>query len=260
MKLPEPVPSLPGELVRGGTLLPGRDAMLELLPRVATLVEVGVGLGGFSRQLIDHCRPAQFIAIDNFRLHGLPSLWGRPPAEHFGGKTHLAWYRDLFAREIGDGRMRVLEGDSAEQMELLSDASVDFFYIDADHAYGPVKRDLNVAVRKVKPDGWIVVNDYVLIDQLGAEEAYGVIYATHEFMLEHHWAMQYLTLQPNMFCDVVLRRRDVVDARLATMEVENAHLRRELAALRNDIAALRNSRSWRISAPIRAAGRLLGRG
>lgn len=259
MRLPAPVPSLPGELVRGGRLLPGRDALLELLPREATVVEVGVALGGFSRPLIDFCRPAQFIAIDSFRLHELPSLWGRPPPEHFGGKTHLAWYRDLFAADIDAGRMQALEGDSGEQMEWLPDASVDVFYIDADHAYAPVRRDLAVAVRKIKPDGWMIVNDYVLIDQLGAEQAYGVIYATHEFMLEHHWAIQYLTLQPNMFCDVVLRRPEFIDARLATMEVENAHLRREVRALRSEIAALQNSGSWRMSYPIRAVGRLLGR-
>lgn len=250
-----PVPTLPAELVEGALLLPDRDAILPLLPRRGTVVEVGVGVGGFSRQLIERCRPVQFVAIDNFRLHELPAFWGRPPAEYFGGKTHGAWFRDAFAAEIDAGRMQVLEGDSAEQMERLADASVDVFYIDADHTYPAVKRDLDVAVRKVRPDGWLVLNDYVLVDQLGASEPYGVIYAAHEFMLQHRWAMQYFALQASMYCDVVLRRADLVcnaAARQAALVAENAALRRE-------IAALRNSTSWRVSAPMRAVGRLLGR-
>lgn len=260
MQLPAPVPLLPADLVEGARLLPNRNAILPLLPQGGTIAEVGVALGGFSRMIIDCCQPAQFIAIDTFRLNELPMFWGRPPAEYFGDKTHLAWFQDTFAPEIGAGIMRVLEGESAEQMEYLPDASVDVFYIDADHSYASVKRDLNVVIRKIKPDGWLVINDYILVDQLGAETPYGVIYATNEFMLEHRWAMQYFALQTHMFCDVALRHCELAGTRLAGGEVEDAKLRAEILALRSEIAALRNSTSWRISSPVRAAGRLFGLG
>jgi Methyltransferase domain len=252
MQLPPPVPPLPAELLEGAMLLPDRGAILPLLPQGGTVAEVGVALGDFSRRLIDTTRPARFVAVDSFRLHELPEFWGRPPAEYFGGKTHGAWYRDRFAPEIDSGRMLVLEGDSAEQMEHLPDASVDILYIDADHTYPAVKRDLDVAVRKIKPDGWLAINDYVLVALLGEAEPYGVIYATNEFMLQHRWAIQYFALQTNMFCDVVLRRAELTQASPAAVKAENAALRRE-------IAMLRNSTSWRLGAPMRAVGRLLGR-
>lgn len=260
MQLPAPVPLLPPDLVEGARLLPNRDAILPLLPQHRTIAEVGVALGGFSRMIINCCRPAKFIAIDTFRLHELPMFWGRPPAQYFGEKTHLAWFRDIFAPDIDAGIMRVLEGESAEQIECLPDASVDVFYIDADHSYASVKRDLNAVTRKIKPDGWLVINDYILVDQLGAEAPYGVIYATNEFMLEHRWAMQYFALQTHMYCDVVLRRCKSTDTPSIASEVENAKLRAEVSALRREIVSLRSSTSWRISSPIRALGHFFGRG
>jgi hypothetical protein len=235
---------LPAELVESACLLASRDRILPLLPRGGAVVEVGVALGDFSRRLIGACAPAQFTAIDTFRLHELPSFWGQPPAHYFGDATHLAWYREKFAAEIQSGRMRVLEGDSAAEMEKLDDASIDVFYIDADHNYDAVQRDLAVAGRKIRPDGWLIVNDYILVDGLGATAPYGVIYATNEFMLNHGWAMQYFALQTNMYCDVVLRRADRVQnlpARLAALETENT--------------LLRSSTSWRITAPLRAVAK-----
>ena len=246
--LPKPVAALPGDLVEGATVLADRDALLPLLPRGGTVVEVGVALGTFSRKVIDACQPALFVAIDNFRLHELSEFWGQPPSHYFGAKTHAAWYRDQFAVEIASGRARIIEGDSAAGMDQLADASVDVFYIDADHTYEGITRDLAVAIRKIKPDGWLVINDYVLVDALGAAEPYGVIYATNEFMLRHRWAMQYLALQTNMYCDVVLRPADLAPP-----------LRGRLAALEYENTVLRNSTSWRVTAPLRSFARLFGR-
>ena len=151
--------------------------------------------------------------------------------------------------------MRVLEGPSALVMEAIGDASADVIYIDADHSYEGIRADLAVAIRKIRPDGWIVINDYILVDQLGARTPYGVIYATNAFMVEHRWAMQYFALQTSMYCDVVLRRADLVP----TAASRHAALVAEIAALRRDIGIIKASTSWRISAPLRAAGRLVRR-
>jgi len=208
--LPTPVPALPAELVTGAIVLRDRDVLLPLLPKNAVICEVGVGLGSFSRAMIDVCAPQHFIAIDNFRLHELREFWGHPPSHWFGAKTHAGWYRDSFAAEIQSGRMTVIEAESDDALGQLDDASVDIIYIDGDHTYDAVRRDLAMAVRKIRPDGYLVINDYILVDQLGAQTPYGVIYATHEFMIEHNWAMQFFALQTSMFCDVVLRRAGLI--------------------------------------------------
>lgn len=274
-------PRLPDALVARGRLLPDRDAILPLLPKGRTIVEVGVALGGFSRKLIDIAHPARFIAIDSFRIHDYPMFWGRPTQEIFGGRTHGDHYRAEFADMIASGRMQVLESDSGTALEGLADDSVDIFYVDADHTYAAVSRELSSIRRKVRNDGWIIMNDYTMADVVGQMEPYGVIHATNEFMLAEGREMTHLALQSYMYCDVVLRRLPPDRAaafRAGHVEVPLRHaapavtpavasndqpidtvavLEQENAALRRDLAALRASTSWQLTSPLRTASRLL---
>ena len=198
-----PAPRLPAELLAHARLLPDRDAILPLLPTGGVIAEIGVALGDFSQKLLEICTPSHFIAVDLFDAHTHPLFWDRDPIELFGGLTHAAFYRRRFAQPIAAGRMRVMEGDSAGQLELLEDASVDIFYVDADHSLAGVTRDLEVIRRKIRTAGVIVMNDYIMRD-LGGE--YGVIHATNAFMIAERWEMVYFALEPNMFCDVALRK------------------------------------------------------
>lgn len=200
------IAELPLRLLEHARLLPNRQHILDRLPHGLVIAEVGVGTGGFSRQILARCRPRRFLAIDTFTLHLLPTLWGKPTSEHFQGATHADFYRGKFAAEIEAGLVEVMEGDSAEMMEWLSDASVDVFYVDADHGYEGVKRDLDVIRRKIHPEGTIIMNDYTFLENVGSKNEYGVIQATHEFMLAEDWEMTYLALERHMFCDVALRK------------------------------------------------------
>jgi hypothetical protein len=260
MPLPTPVPELPADLVNGAIVLRDREAVLPLLPRDAVICEVGVGVGWFSRKMIDICQPRHFIAIDNFKVHEQPELWGRPTSHWFNDKTHGGFYRESFAVEIGTGLVTVIEAESDAGISQLDDASVDVFYIDGDHSYEAVRRDLTAAARKVTPGGYLILNDYILVDHLGADVPYGVIYAAHEFMIEHNWAMQFFALQTSMFCDVVLRRADCLPRPDITAAQSVITMRQENTALRREIQALRASSSWRISAPLRAAKRMFRTG
>lgn len=129
------IPALPLRLLERGRLLPDRLHILDRLPPDRVIVEVGVGLGGFSRRILDRCRPRKFIGIDTFTLHLLPMLWGRPTVEYFQGGSHGDFYRTAFAPEIASGLVEVLEGDSSTMMEQFPDSSVDVLYVDADHGY-----------------------------------------------------------------------------------------------------------------------------
>lgn len=198
-------PRLPDHLLANARVVANRLAALPLWPKNAVIAEIGVGLGQFSRPVLDVCKPTRFLAIDLFDLHELPVLWGRPTDATFGGLTHEAHYRKQFAAEISAGLMQVHRGESAASLAALPDRSVDVFYVDADHRYEGVRRDLEALLPKVKPDGWIVLNDYIPADTF-SNEPYGVIQAGNEFMIAHGWEMAYLALAPMMYCDVGLRR------------------------------------------------------
>ena len=260
MNLPPEAPRIPQPLLDHATLLADRYCILPLLPRHAVFAEIGVGLGHFSDTVLSVCDPARFIAIDTFDLHTLPTLWGRPSAEALGGLTHIEAYRTRFQAEIIAGRMQVMQGDSAACLEQISDGSVDVMYIDADHRYEFVKRDLAAARPKVRDGGWIIVNDYLMVAALGDAIPYGVVNATNEFMIEHEWGMQYFALQTQMFCDVVLRQSMFLkQATLPDKIKADDAMANDNAALRETISAMRRSGSWRAMAPLRAASQLAGR-
>ncbi len=253
MSLPPEALPLPPHLLDCASVLPDRTAILPLLPKGAVFAEVGVAAGDFSALVLSVCEPSLFIAVDLFRLHEVPSLWGRPTTEVFAGRSHGDAYRSRFAPQIAAGRMRVLEGDSAACLDTLAPASVDIVYLDAEHDHDSVRRDLAAAHRVVAEDGWIILNDYVIVPGLDEPTLYGVVHAAHEFMTRHDWGMQYLALQTRMFCDVALRPARCLqrpEARIGTLAADNERLRAE-------IAALRNSTSWRATAPVRATSDLL---
>ena len=281
---PARYPVLPEELLRHARVVPNRLAALSLWPKDAVIAEVGVALSEFSEAILNVCRPRRFLAIDRFDLHHLPALWRHPTAAYFGGRTHGDYYRDRFAREIATGRVEILEGDSAGVIAALPDESVDVFYVDADHYYEGVWRDLNAILPKIRSGGLIVMNDYIPAETGLSNEPYGVIQATNEFMVRHGWEMAYFALAYAMYCDVGLRKADpalayeppAVDARAAYMAMallgpETFHRRNpadirlieaqeaEIARLETALRVMRQSTSWRLTAPLRALARRLGR-
>lgn len=257
-----PVARLPEHLLANARLLPDRDAILPLVPKHKVIAEVGVALGDFSDAFIRICQPTHFIAIDLFDVHTMAELWGRPTKELFSGGTHGAFYRKRFAELIGLGKMTVLEGDSAASLATLDDASLDVVYVDADHQYNSVKRELAIIRRKIKDDGWIILNDYIMNEAGFSNAAYGVIQATNEFMIAENWEMIYFAFQSYMYCDVVLRKASdapvpMPDAANSALMQMNAELAARNATLERAVEAMRGSSSWRITAPLRALRRSL---
>ncbi len=206
MPAQRPALALPAPLLANARVLPDRMAILPLIPRGGVIAEVGVALGDFSERMIEICEPERFIAIDRFDLHTRPEIWGRPTGELFGGRSHLEFYRERFAEQIGNGKVTVMQGDSAAMVSRLEDASLDVVYIDADHTYESVRHDLATIKFKMKRGGWIIMNDYIMSDAEWGNVAYGVIQATNEFMIAENWEMIYFALQAAMYCDVVLRK------------------------------------------------------
>jgi hypothetical protein len=201
-----PCAILPVRLLTKARILSKRRDIPPLLPKGGVFVEIGVAPGDYSAAIMENCLLDLFIAIDLFTIHEAEMIWGRPIVEVFGGKTHEAFYRDRFEDAIASDRMRLMAGDSSEWLAQLHDACVDVAYVDADHTFEFVREELALLDRKVSRAGWIVLNDYVMGTITGARfERYGVIQATHEFMIAQNWELVYLALHPKMHCDVALR-------------------------------------------------------
>lgn len=182
---------------KNARVLNDRFHILKHLPKNATVAEIGVLGGDWSNHIIQQTSPKELTLIDTFFADDYAHL------NRFTKESHLVYINGKF--ESHGAKVQIKKGLSWDIMALEDDQKFDWIYIDAAHDYESVKKDLSEGFRCLKPNGYIVMNDYILYDHI-TNEAYGVIQATNEFMIENDFEMLFLALHPGMFCDIVIRK------------------------------------------------------
>jgi hypothetical protein len=97
------------------------------------------------------------------------------------------------------------EGDSADELAKVPDNYFDWIYIDGDHSYEGVRRDIAVAKHKLQPDGILALNDYTNWS-IWELLPYGVLRAVNELCVQERWEMLFYCMDTNNYCDVAVRR------------------------------------------------------
>jgi hypothetical protein len=193
--------------VSGARLYACREDLLAAMPiRGGTIAEVGVAFGDLSEFLIETQQPSRFVAIDTFRLHEIPAIWGRPMDEFLKGRTRLQQYADRVAR-FGE-TVEIIEGRSHEALLGLPDRAFDMIYIDAGHSFAEVYGDALIAKEKIKADGVLIFNDYIWSDHTTGT-TYGIVPAVNRLVVEEDWRVLGFALQPHLFCDIAIHRPTV---------------------------------------------------
>ena len=195
----------PLHLLQNARVCADRYEVLKLLPKGGTAVEVGVAYGDFTIQILEQLRPDHFFAIDTFGIRAGDEPWGRKELEE-QNCTHFEYYRKKFRTWIDQGTMTCRQGLSWELLAQMPDHSIDYLYVDADHSYASVRKEIDAFKSKIREGGLVQFNDYTYFDQ-NALVPYGVPKAVHEFMEEENFEMLYLCLHPQGFYDVVVRKK-----------------------------------------------------
>lgn len=179
-------PGLTADKLAGCEVLPSRLALLDLLPKGGNYAEIGIDRGDFSYEILTRCRPDRLhlFDIDTTRL------------------TNKAVLDALAER---GSPVKIHSGDSSTNLGKVPDGYFDVIYIDGDHAYAGVKRDIDAAVPKLKPQGVLVFNDYGVWSPTTMFHC-GVARAVHEFVRDNPWKLRYIALQPMMYNDVMIVR------------------------------------------------------
>lgn len=155
------------------------------MPIEGEVAEIGVADGQFSEKILHINKPIRLHLIDAWNMVN-NSAYGN------GGEQRV---RTIFSSKISDGTVKIHRGLSWEMLEKLPNQSLDWLYIDAAHDFSSVKKDLQVAKKKVKKGGFIAGHDYTRWGRFG--QRFGVLEAVNEFILMHSYELAFITLESN---------------------------------------------------------------
>lgn len=163
-------------------LLLDRDALLRALPDQAVCAEIGVDQGGFTARILEAAQPKRLHLVD-------PWATKRYDTDKFEQVRHR------FSTELATGRVELHRATSLEAASSFTDTYFDWVYLDTTHAYALTARELRAYAPKVKPGGMIAGHDYSMGNWVMGYR-YGVIEAVHEFCVQEHWELVFLTAEP----------------------------------------------------------------
>ncbi len=137
-----------------------RLQMLELMPKGGRCAEIGVWNGGFSAAILDVTQPSELILIDPWDLLAGQSKDEWTHKHHEDKKIMGDMYENVTARYGKLDNVKIHKGFSADLMATYPDNYFDWVYIDGNHRYEFVKKDLEISFRKVRPGGIIAGDDF----------------------------------------------------------------------------------------------------
>lgn len=149
--------------------------------------EVGCAHGATTHRLLQYCAQLRLYAVDKWeKVEGGPEAgaMGETPGCEAWDPV-LGYRRFRTSTKPYSHRLTVLRGDSAEMAEKVPDGSLDFVFIDADHRYPSVIKDLAAWVPKLKSGGTLCGHDVHLpgVNRALLEKVPGYIYSG----VDHVW-------------------------------------------------------------------------
>jgi hypothetical protein len=134
------------------------DSVTKLLREPKLGAEVGVRAGRFTSRLLRDHPTLTMYAVDSWCPRpASPS----PGAESYSGYDWASIIQEFHrATAPFAGRIVLLHMDSSEAARHVQDGSLDFCFIDADHSYEGVARDIDAWAPKVRKGGILSGHDY----------------------------------------------------------------------------------------------------
>lgn len=157
-----------------------RLRVARMLPKGGTGAEIGVWKGDYSAKLLELAKPETLHLIDPWAVREDPNYdtaWYGKARGIDMDKVHDG-VQARFAEQLASGQVKIHRAPSLDAMSAFDDGSLDFVYVDGDHAYEGVKPDLEISVRKVREGGLICVDDHMIGKWWGD----GIVRAVNEIL------------------------------------------------------------------------------
>lgn len=129
------------------------DYLIENTKTGGSFLELGAWLGRSTAYLIDNAPNLNITVIDS---------WEGSDSEintnHRLAKTEDIY--SMFKQNMGSRKFSYLKGRAEKLVEKFDNEFFDTIFIDMDHTYDSVKRDIELWLPKVKPGGILAGDDY----------------------------------------------------------------------------------------------------
>jgi hypothetical protein len=151
--------------MRGQPVRPPRERLLAKMPRRSVCAEIGVHEGNFSNAILRSVKPLTLHLIDPWKYEegkGYKEAWygGSASGGQLTMDRRFRSVQSRFSKNIGKGQIVLHRDYSSNVVDEFSDGYFDWIYIDGNHLYEYVKRDLELYYAKTKAGGYIAGDDY----------------------------------------------------------------------------------------------------
>jgi len=146
-----------------------RENLLKHFNPTGLGIEIGVNTGTFAKEILSSCPNLKLLMLDCWKeasgeIHEDPV--------NVNNHVQLCKINETIKNTSAHyERARLIKGFSGEFSSLFKEQTFDFIYIDADHSYDAVKKDLHNWYSKLKPGGLFSGHDYVNNDNCGVKQA-----------------------------------------------------------------------------------------
>jgi hypothetical protein len=137
-----------------------RRRLLRSMPRDADCAEIGVWKGDGTTAILRHTRPRTLVLVDPWESQESLEKARYGKADESAMDETYASVLKRFDTEIAEGRVSVRRARSDQVWGEFGDGALDWVWLDGDHTYEAVTRDLTALARIVKPGGYIIGDDY----------------------------------------------------------------------------------------------------
>ncbi|MFC1841576.1 class I SAM-dependent methyltransferase [Candidatus Dependentiae bacterium] len=165
-----------------------RTDFLKLMPKNGIVAEIGVWDGQFAEKILKYCNPEKLYLIDCWQNQS-ETVYPDGLNIHFNNKYLEKLHQSVVRKFAHDPRVTVIKAFSPQATDLFENDFFDWVYIDGNHKYEAVSKDLPAWYEKVKTGGVISGHDYVIMSY------FGVVPAVNEFLFNNNLELLYLTVE-----------------------------------------------------------------
>ena len=161
-----------------------RLLLLKRMPRSAVCAEIGVWKGDFSMRIQQVTSPKKLHLIDpwEFQNEYPKCIYGGSVAKNQMEMNHI--FQKVENKFKNYPNVIIHRGRSEKVLQKFEDGYFDWIYIDGNHHYEYVLKDLRLSLSRIKSGGIIAGDDYTWRDKEGFPVKRAVQYFVEENKLE----------------------------------------------------------------------------